>query len=65
MPKYLNINVKLTEENGNAFVILGKVQREMRKAGLTKEEINKYVEEATSGDYDKLLQVTMEYVNVE
>lgn len=64
MPK-TDVTVKLIGENGNAFVILGKVQRALQKAGYPKEFIDNYISEATSGDYDHLLQVTMDYVEVE
>jgi len=57
--------VKLVGEDGNAYSIIGRVRKALRKAGATKEHINKYMEEAMSGDYDHLLQVTMEYVEVE
>lgn len=56
--------VKLIGEDGNAFAVLGKVSRALRKAGLH-EEAKKYVVEATAGDYNHLLQVTMQYVEVE
>ena len=56
--------VKLTGEDGNAFAIMGTVSRALRKAGLPKEHIDKYIEESTSGDYDNLLRVAMKYANV-
>lgn len=56
--------VKLIGENGNAFYILGKVKKALTKAGF-KKEAEEYVKKATSGDYDNLLMVTMDYVNVE
>lgn len=58
------IDVKLIGEDGNAFYILGKVTREMRRNSYTKDEIDQYLKEAKSGDYDNLLRVTMEWVNV-
>jgi hypothetical protein len=64
-PKYPDITVLLTEDDGNAFAIMGKVKRAMKNAGVSKEDIEKYSEEATSGDYDNLLVVTMQTVNVE
>jgi len=63
MPK-TNVKVKLTGEDGNAFAILGKVSRELRRNGH-KDLVAQYQKEAMSGDYDHLLQVTMEYVVVE
>jgi len=57
--------VKLVGEDGNAFSILGRVKEALRRAGADKEYIDKYLNAATSGDYDHLLVVSMEYVNVE
>jgi hypothetical protein len=37
---------------------LGRTIKAMRSAGVEQAEINKYTEEATSGDYNKLLAVT-------
>lgn len=61
--KYPNVKVKLTGKDGNAFMILGLVQRAMRKAKLTKDQIDEYMKEATSGDYNNLLCVTCRYVD--
>jgi hypothetical protein len=60
-----NITVDLVGSDGNAFSVLGKVSKEMRKHGLKQEDINKFYDEATNGDYDHLLQTVMKYVNVE
>ena len=56
--------VKLTGEDGNAFAIMSRVTRVLRKAGWSKEAIKEYTDKAMSGDYDHLLQITMEYVDV-
>jgi len=56
--------VKLTGEDGNAFAIMGTVSRALRKAGLPKEHIDKYMEESTSGDYNNLLVVAHKYANI-
>ena len=37
---------------------------ELIKAGADKDYIKKYLNEATAGDYDHLLGVTMKYVDV-
>jgi hypothetical protein len=63
--KYPNITVHLVGFNGNAFLILGRVQQAMRREGLSPDQIREYYEEATSGDYDHLIQTTMKYVNVD
>jgi hypothetical protein len=57
--------VKLVGEDGNAFLILGKVQKALKKSGYDKKYIDGYLNEAMSGGYDNLIQVTMKYVNVE
>ena len=57
--------LKLVGQNGNAFSMMGRVKQSLRRAGADKEYIDKYLKEATSGDYDHLLVVSMEYVNVE
>ncbi len=57
--------VKLIGHNGNAFAIMGRVKKALMQAGADQEYIDKYLKEATSGDYDNLLAVSMEYVNVE
>ena len=41
--------------DGNAYVIMGYVQRIMRQEGFSWEEIDAYHERATSGDYSDLL----------
>jgi hypothetical protein len=62
-PIYPEISVQLSGEDGNAFAILGNVKRAMQRAGLPKEVVDKFREEAMSGDYDNLLSTCMKYVN--
>ena len=73
MTKYPEIEVKLIGEDGNAFFILGKVTQSLKRGlkqiyNLSYDEINQivksYNDEATRGDYDNLLSVTMKYVEV-
>lgn len=63
MPKY-DVPVQLTGNDGNAFAIMGAVQKALRNAGATKEELSQYMEESMSGDYNNLLRVAMEWVEV-
>jgi hypothetical protein len=53
--------LKLTGEDGNAYFILGRAQGVARKANWTKEQIDAFMKEAKSSDYDHLLQTCMEY----
>lgn len=55
--------VALVGEDGNAFSIMGRVQKALQRAGNSKEIVDSYVEQAMSGDYDHLLAVTLAYVN--
>lgn len=63
MAKY-NVTVDLIGSDGNAFAIMGAVQRALSKAGVAPEEINQYINESMSGDYDNLLRTAMEWVEV-
>ena len=57
-------DVQLSSQDGNAFFIIGGVIKALKKAGADQEYIDKYKDEAMSGDYDNVLTTTMEYVNV-
>jgi len=57
--------VKLIGMDSNAFLILGIVKKALKKAGADQKYIEQYITEATSGDYDNVLTVTMEYVDIE
>lgn len=64
-PKYPDVHVQLSGEDGNAFFIIGRTTRAMRRGGVSKEERDAYVKEATSGDYDHLLTTTMRWVDTD
>ena len=64
-PRYPEVQVQLSGQDGNAFAILGRTTGALRRAGLPQEEIDDYVAEATSGDYDHLLQTTMRWIQCE
>ena len=57
--------VKLTGSSGNVFAILGQVQRAAKNAGWSKDRIAEFMQEITSGNYDKVLQMIMENFEVE
>jgi hypothetical protein len=65
MPKFPNVKVDLIGYDGNAFVILGRVQKAMRLEKVPKEDIDSFMKEAMSGDYDHLLQTVTKYVVVQ
>ena len=57
--------VKLIGQEGNAFAIMWNIKQELKRASAEKEYIYEYLKEATSGDYNHLLTVSMKYVNIE
>jgi hypothetical protein len=61
--KYPHITIQLEGEDGNAFSILGRVTRAMKRAGVERSEIDAFTAEATSGDYDNLLRTVMSWVS--
>ena len=63
MPR-TNIEVELVGHDGNAFAIMGRVTKALRQNGYTADDVDEYRKEAMSGDYDNLLRVTMEWVEV-
>jgi hypothetical protein len=65
MPKYPNIHVQLTGEDGNAFSILGIMNKALRDAGVSGDERQLFVNEAMEGNYDHLLQTCLSWVTVE
>ncbi|AWY05079.1 hypothetical protein SEA_PLATTE_100 [Microbacterium phage Platte] len=63
-PKYPNIEVELSGQDGNAFMILGRVQRMMRRGDVPAEEITAFVNEATEGDYNHLISTVGKWVSI-
>lgn len=62
--RYPNVRVPLVGESGNAFAILGQVQKALRRAGVEPDVVQAFVRQATAGDYDHLLATVMAWVNV-
>lgn len=62
--KYPKIKVKLVGNDGNAFAIMGAVKNALRKNGVSKEEIDQYLAESMSGDYNNLLATACKWVDV-
>ena len=56
-PKYDLVGV-----DGNAYSVMGYVQRAMRNENFTKDEINSYLNDAMSDDYDHLLYVSIKMI---
>ena len=59
----MTIQCRLTGEDGNALSVVGRVKRALRRAGVSKEEIDDYVHAALAGSYDQLLQLSMKVLD--
>jgi hypothetical protein len=64
MPKYPEVTVQLSDQNGNAFYILGACRKAARKAKVPDEEIKAFTNEAEEGDYNHLLQTCLKWFNI-
>ena len=62
--KYPNIKVQLTGNDGNAYAVLGNVRRAMRRAKVETPEIEEFMKEAMSFNYDHLLRTCCKWVSV-
>lgn len=64
MVKYPEVEVQLTGNDGNAYAIMGAVRRALKRAKVSADEIDEYMKQSMSGDYDNLLRVAMSWVTV-
>jgi len=63
-PKYDNVTVTLAGQDGNAFAVMAKVSSALRKEGVSEDDVQQYISESMSGDYDNLIVTAMKWVNV-
>jgi hypothetical protein len=62
--RYPEIEVQLSGTDGNAFAIMGRVGKALKRAGLSQTEVDEFYAEAKSADYDHLLQTCFRWVDV-
>ena len=55
----MRVTMNLVGLDGNAFALMGAFQKNARRQGWPQEEIDKVLDECTSGDYNHLLRVLM------
>lgn len=60
---YPEVEVQLTGEDDNGFIIVGRTMTAMRKAGVPRQHIETFRIEAMSGNYDHLLRTVMKWVS--
>lgn len=63
-PIYPDIDVELVGLDGNGFFIVSRTAQALSRGGVSKENVDRFREEATSGDYDHLLAVVQKWVTV-
>jgi len=64
MPKYPNIKAKLIGQDGNAFAIIATVKQALRKSNVPQSDIDEFVVEAMSGDYNNVIVTALKWVTV-
>jgi len=62
-PKFPDVEVQLTGTDGNAFAVIGNVNRALRNAGHG-DQVDAFTAEAMSGDYNNVLATAMRWVEV-
>jgi len=62
LPKYPDVAVQLSGEDGNAGSMIARTSKALKKAGVAWEVIQEFRVEAISGDYDHVLQTIMRWV---
>lgn len=55
----MRVSMNLVGLDGNAFALMGEFQKNARRQGWEREEIDKVLDECISGDYNHLLRVLM------
>jgi hypothetical protein len=62
-PKFPEVVVRLTGEDGNVFAIMGRVEAALKKAGATTEQIKAFCADMAAGDYDDALRAVKRWVH--
>lgn len=63
-PRFPHVEVQLSNEDGNAFAVIGKTMKALRKADVEPDVISAFQDEAMSGNYDHVLATVMQTVTV-
>jgi len=64
-PKFPDVHVKLTGEDGNVFSIIGRVQRALRDGGASKEDVDAFWKDVSNArSYDEALLTIGRWVDV-
>lgn len=64
-PKFPDVNLKLSGQDGNVFLIIGRVRRALQRGGATEEDLKEFTDEINNScSYDEALQTVMRWVEV-
>jgi len=63
-PKYPNVEVQLSEEDGNKFAIASRVIAALKSNGVSVKERDAFLREAMAGDYTHFLRTCADWVTV-
>ena len=63
--KYPNVTVPLTGEDSNAFEMIARTSRALKRAGVEESLRYEFRSEAASGDYNHVLKTITSWVNTE
>ncbi|MDY6949282.1 MAG: hypothetical protein SXG53_26630 [Pseudomonadota bacterium] len=64
VPRFPEVHVQLTGEDGNVFAIIGRVRQALTDAGITDEYVQAFMGEITgSRSYDEALATVMRWVD--
>jgi len=64
-PKYPDVYVPMSDQDGNAFSIISRVMTTLKRAGVSEEERDEFMSEAMSGDYNHVLQTVVAWVDID
>ena len=66
MPKYPDVRVQLTGNDGNVFVVIANCKKAALQAGIPENEVGEFTNKVfAADDYDHVLRICMEYFNCE
>lgn len=63
-PIYPDVEVQLTGEDGNAFFIIGRTAKALRRHGVPADEVAAFQNEAMAGDYDNVLATVARWTSI-
>ena len=64
-PKFPDVHVQLSGEDGNMFSIIGRVQRALREGGASDDDVHAFWEQVSAaGSYDEALLTIMRWIDV-